>query len=1729
MNGDVVDVTNLSNWQKLSKRSKSNQLSSPITSRKSSDPPSPGSLSNNVSGISLCRAFLDQESPQLNATIVEFLLSSDSNLSTFLDFIVRPIGSNPHAISSLGQDALAAIAAKTINRAMSSRSMRNGNSTSGIEKLQNSDRTIVSMVDSHELNVDYSVYGVSNFAVEAALGAGTRLANSNSNSSSHPYSSSSSSSSLSVSSVLPMSSIKNDSIQQQIQSISHDDDDDGEPIGETDDSTVINSGNIGNLASSTSAMSESIAISRAIIQAHTATFSAAVADLANVKDVFLMQQDSATLFSSSSSSSLSASSSTTASGGLSSPTPFSKNVTSMTVSSNISTPVSSMLATREEINSTSTSSPASSSSRLPQNASLLNQVRAFSLLTPRNSEVIEALGNLATQVSDAETKKSIDNDIFALPSSTELKLEEENEIACVKRSYRAMRILCTGSVLGDEVTSQRVKEITRSMLSVFSSRNKGSFSHACAVLQKLIQVKPDEMAAFLIEDSQRHLGGMLNFLHHAPVADTLLQLVTVNHLSSASGGAGPNATLNGPTGSNGPNNGGFANGRGMVGGGLAFLSNLSGLSGGGDTKPTLTTYNAPLMIYGTRASMTTVPLPLTRGNLIKNLAGWGFLSVLAAHIYRPEFAASHDHAENAANALLFLIHLWASEERAESLFQIFSSDPRVLRGLSTAATNPRPGIDFDPSAQQGDAFSHIPSRQRASMRVLSDLAILSFKPRIPQTTDAAGVPLQINVQPALLDNRLYKQASSIGEAVVAILPRLAATLGVIHKQVHPDVLVANQKKALSHVLPILPGTVGNASSAEKKKKKKKKKSQGGGGAGGGGGGGPIAANSQQNSNGTLSATTIATKKEGTQDDEEDETEDGGHSSLSQSGSPIASHNENPSIALVPMPIVALPPPALLTTSSTTSSGRTSPNLVKTSSSNSLPSQQQAHQLRHCIPFGFYRLHAIQLLSLVLNESGVKVQPPLRGVSLLEVADLEKGEYTTAPLLSEDTHDTQSSLETSRSESLVHTEDHATVNENENVIASLTACVNALSIESNVVGIDETTNTHEEDDGNEDEDDEDEDDDLASQRSNSSSIIRRRGGGHGGRNNSKKKNKKYGKKSKKSMERLSSSSSSSSASSSLSSEITTSSSSPVSSIKPTADNLDHSRSMTVSQASFAALSTAILLLPRRAIEILRKVNKESKDVNNHLQHSTITETTQIETKLAASLPSSLSVPSSISSRGKLEKFEKIDDSFSSTSSTSRIQTPSSRFVLEGIDTSLVAKAVVSFTQRAVTTSAAAGGQMLLSPVTGLPLVYDPLDLWGCLCTWVTLYSNTNLYHVAFLDIITSMLTKNSDENTAKAQFVMFSGAKLISSFIKHYVEQKPCPPNDLKSRFVSLSNYNLGYTPFNRQMVPFEPAILGSSSGRGRGGGEEEGSTTVSVINANQSSRRDGEKSTARPSSLSTAHSSARGVILQTLDLVRSLVSNDDTKVNTHANNNNNSSDVQQHQFLRQHLRDHTLWVDFQEKLKADIALISYPLIPQQNNRGNTNATGGGGEGGGGRGINRSISDTSNSSSSISSSTDTFSRLQSFWTPTKNMLGFGQNNSLIGKQTGARGLTSQANLTSVGGVGTFSSDQGVSDKGLSVAERAEQAAKLRTDQAVEHAVKARASMIANRLMKKKVTEATATSLLLPSAISKIKAPVENTITNEEARTTAETSTVEGWNDSESPPISNLTSSDLLDVD
>ena len=57
----------------------------------------------------LLKVFLDQESPELTRPVVDFLLSSDRHLNTFLDFLVRPVGDPLHeGGGDLGPSVLAA-------------------------------------------------------------------------------------------------------------------------------------------------------------------------------------------------------------------------------------------------------------------------------------------------------------------------------------------------------------------------------------------------------------------------------------------------------------------------------------------------------------------------------------------------------------------------------------------------------------------------------------------------------------------------------------------------------------------------------------------------------------------------------------------------------------------------------------------------------------------------------------------------------------------------------------------------------------------------------------------------------------------------------------------------------------------------------------------------------------------------------------------------------------------------------------------------------------------------------------------------------------------------------------------------------------------------------------------------------------------------------------------------------------------------------------------------------------------------------------------------------------------------------------------------------------------------------------------------------------------------------------------------------------------------------------
>jgi hypothetical protein len=1820
-----IDFSNPLLWRSNTRSKANNRILSPTGSlnRKSSDPPLASPLSNVSNagnsglptGTSLVQAFLDQDSPQLNPAICDFLL--DGGLAILLDFIVRPIGSSPHAVSSLGQDALAAVAAKTVARVSASKSLVSKNEDRDCNDGEIVSTSIVVGNDRNKIvegedassstlsrSTDYSVYGVSSFAVkEAALGSGGK-------------------------SLFARTQLSSSSGESLFPTLPLDDEDDGEPSADMDEGiAALHRSSIGGGSSSSL---EIIEMSRSVIQAHAATFSAAVADLANVKDVFLNRQHD--------------------------PSGHHTSLSSSSSSSSLTSPISSSTGEPHSLSSPSSSStttllssPPPSSSRSPNvNSSSTNRVRGYSLLSPRNSEEVDALKRLANMIEEDEviSGKVYDNEIandsnrnveetrsFSLPSPSELRDEEQNEIACVKRSYRAMRILSTGSSLIEEVTSQRVEEIAHAMLSVFSSRNKGSFTHACAVLQRLLQSKPEEMASFLASDTQRHLGGLLNFLHHPPVADTLLQLVTVNHLSSASGGAGPNATLNGPNNNGGGMGGGF--GRGMVGGGLAFLSGFSGLGGGGggDGKPSLTTYNAPLTIYGTRANSTSIPLPITRGHVMKSLGGWGFLSVLAAHVYRPEFAASSDHCENAADVFVFLLHNWATEERADNLFQALASDQRVLRGLATAAMITRPGIDFDPLTSSTGVVgvipvsSIMPPRQRASMRVLNELASLSFKPLLPHLTDAAGSPLQIGVQPTLVENRLYKHAPVIGETLVAFLPRLAATLGLLHRKLHPDVPLLAQKKASgsgagcgsgSGAVSALSASV-TAANAEKKKKKKKKGKNKAGGSGG------------QGATNSLTSSTSKGSEGGNNvdDDEEDDGDEGGKggsSSLSHPGSPtlLPLEDTTPSSALVPEPVIALPPvSAAITTITTTklqqaASGSSSTTLTKsisTSSTQNAHPHQQHYQTRHSVSFGFYRLHAVQLFALALNEANVKVHPPLRGIPLPESPDFEKLMASTA--LASHNEEGGSGIEdngltgstttsrsnTSRDDAKFKDDDIQHIDDDNNNlrIASLATGINAINLQSSSatsstitttsrsknqigdVAVTDGTNDvdggggEDDDDDVEEDDDEDDDDDSIS-LSVTSSTSRRRGGGsnHGKKKNGSKKKKNSGKKHHHYLQQQHNQHGGGNKMVKKGSENSESASSPQqqspsgSPAKGSGSLHSQSRAaaastVSVSQAAFAILSSATLLFPRRAIVILRKQSETvSDDEKIHTRRTTNNRV--IHNNMSSSLSESGLTPVHAAKTIPLKQQQSPQQNSDTNSLLpASVSSVNSGSVLDGVSASLAAKAVSSFTQSATLTSSALSGgvnsQILLSPLTCSPVSFDPLDLWACLCTWVTLYPNTNLYHVAFLEIVSSVLKNSIDENAIKAQFFMFSGARLISNFIKHYREHEPSPPSALRSRFVSPAH--------KQQIVPFTPSIIGSSRREEGGGG---GGSSTAIVPSTSSSILDARRG-GRPSALSTAHSSARGAILKTLDLVRQLTtsenvtggatsssssspsdsgknhknqnqhtvnsisSNNNTSLINSAemslpNNNNISSNAHHQGYLKQFLRDHTLWAEFQDKLKADLAVNSRPLIQtaQQHLRSNsaTNAGRGGeagffgGGGGGGGSVPSPRAASSDDSSGNSANSPSFVR------SVTSLFGYGGggggvgggSSSLlsIGKQpTGAaRGQTA----TITNSLSSDLSNQNIIKGGVLSSSTTTSTATTAEGSINEKAEKARAAMLATYLKKQANKE----------AMKSIKVPVVGNLEGEESRDDGGGGT-RGSDNAESPPLSSptISSNDLLDVD
>lgn len=413
------------------------------------------------------------------------------------------------------------------------------------------------------------------------------------------------------------------------------------------------------------------------------------------------------------------------------------------------------------------------------------------------------------------------------PTAEEIARAIALEQAAVCRSFRVMRLLCANNELADDLLETHTADFVKHLFGAFSVRCKGSLYHVCALLQRLIQVRAGEVGAFLARlllphspghidadllshpppppaqltpvafidavcvDSQRYVGALLPYLHHPPVADTLAQIVCVSHLASAHGGIGPQATLTSSGGGASGMGGMFGGFGGMMGGGFG------GLMGGGgfgmDRQPE-SPFTGHLTLYGQRG----VPVPpAARLALWRSLSPWGFLSVLASHVHRIEYAPVRGHATAAADVLLHLVRLAAADQQGDLLLGVLGNTgasagarggSAVLRSLAHAACWPQPGADFPAAAPPAPPASlycsggEVPERQRESMRVAAELVRVAFQDHVPAPPEGAAVgmgpsPLQ---QPRLVENRLARSAPAFAAAVVAFLPQLGWALCRVH-------------------------------------------------------------------------------------------------------------------------------------------------------------------------------------------------------------------------------------------------------------------------------------------------------------------------------------------------------------------------------------------------------------------------------------------------------------------------------------------------------------------------------------------------------------------------------------------------------------------------------------------------------------------------------------------------------------------------------------------------------------------------------------------------------------------------------------------------------------------------------------------------------------------------------------------------------------------------------------
>jgi hypothetical protein len=98
-------------------------------------------------------------------------------------------------------------------------------------------------------------------------------------------------------------------------------------------------------------------------------------------------------------------------------------------------------------------------------------------------------GSSAAPPPRSPSKRGVPSDALRAPTPAEISRAIALEHAAVKRSFRAMRLLCANNEIADDILESHTADVTKHLFGAFSARCKGSLYHVCSLLQRLIQVR----------------------------------------------------------------------------------------------------------------------------------------------------------------------------------------------------------------------------------------------------------------------------------------------------------------------------------------------------------------------------------------------------------------------------------------------------------------------------------------------------------------------------------------------------------------------------------------------------------------------------------------------------------------------------------------------------------------------------------------------------------------------------------------------------------------------------------------------------------------------------------------------------------------------------------------------------------------------------------------------------------------------------------------------------------------------------------------------------------------------------------------------------------------------------------------------------------------------------------------------------------------------------------------